>query len=78
MQEVTAMSIDPKTRENIIEMQRIVPLAEAARLRGVSIDTLRRTQRHNFVRVSPGRLGMRIFDALYALDFGAPEKDESK
>jgi hypothetical protein len=50
-----------------VEMRRIVPLAEGARLRGVSIDTLKRTKRDKFVRLSPRRLGIRIADAL-ALD----------
>jgi hypothetical protein len=58
----------PDTAKFTVEMQRVVNLAEAARLRGVSIDTLRRTQRDKFVKLSPRRLGMRVFDALYALD----------
>jgi hypothetical protein len=49
-----------------IEMERIVPLAEAARLRGVSVDTLRRRFSHQFIRVSPRRLGMRVRDAIAA------------
>jgi hypothetical protein len=61
---------ESNTEKLSIEMQRIVPLAEAARLRGVSLDTLRRTQRDKFVKLSPRRLGMRVFDALYALDKG--------
>jgi hypothetical protein len=61
-------SPDPKFA---VEMQRVVSLAEAARLRGVSIDTLKRTQRDKIIRLSPRRLGMRVFDALYALDPGA-------
>jgi hypothetical protein len=52
-----------------VEMKRIVPLAEGARLRGVSIDTFRRTMRHKFIKLSPRRLGIRIADAL-ALDEG--------
>jgi hypothetical protein len=58
---------DPKLF-NLVEMQRVVSLAEASRLRGVSIDTLKRTQRDKILRLSPRRLGMRVFDALYALD----------
>jgi hypothetical protein len=61
---------ESNTEKLSIEMQRIVSLAEAARLRGVSLDTLRRTQRDKFVKLSPRRLGMRVFDALYALDEG--------
>jgi hypothetical protein len=53
---------------NLVEMQRVVSLAEAARLRGVSIDTLKRTQRDKILKLSPRRRGMRLFDALYALD----------
>jgi hypothetical protein len=58
---------DPKLF-NLVEMQRVVSLAEASRLRAVSIDTLKRTQRDKILRLSPRRLGMRVFDALYALD----------
>jgi hypothetical protein len=47
-----------------IEQMRIVPLKEAARLKGISEDTLRRHYRHLFVRVSPRRLGMRLKDVL--------------
>jgi hypothetical protein len=52
-----------------VEMRRIVSIAEGARLRGVSTDTLKRTMRHKFIRLSPRRLGIRIEDAL-ALDEG--------
>jgi hypothetical protein len=48
------------------ERFRIVPLQEAARLRGVSIDTLKRYHRHQFVRLSERRLGMRLADVLDA------------
>jgi hypothetical protein len=47
-----------------IERRRIVPLAEGAKLRGVSIDTLKRTMRHKFIKLSPRRLGIRVGDAL--------------
>jgi hypothetical protein len=46
------------------EKRRIVSLQEAARLRGVSIDTLKRHHRHQFVRLSERRLGMRLADVL--------------
>ena len=63
------MSIESEsdTAKLAVEMKRIVGLAEAARLRGVSVDTLRRTQRHKFIKISARRLGMRVEDAL-ALD----------
>jgi hypothetical protein len=47
-----------------IEALRIVPLAEAVRLSGVSEDTLRRKHSHKFVRLSERRVGMRLRDAL--------------
>ncbi len=62
------MSTDAKLE---IELRRVVSLAEAAKLRGVSIDTLKRTQRDKIIRLSPRRLGMRVGDALYALDPGS-------
>ena len=47
-----------------IEMQRIVPLKEAARLAGCSADTLKRNHRDKIVQISDRRIGMRIRDAL--------------
>jgi hypothetical protein len=46
------------------DLDRIVSLKEAAKLRGVSVDTLRRTDRDKFVRLSDARFGMRVRDAL--------------
>jgi hypothetical protein len=46
------------------ELERIVPLAEAARLRGSSIDTLERQEPDRIVQISPGRRGMRLKNAL--------------
>jgi hypothetical protein len=46
------------------ELERIVPLAEAARLRGSSIDTLERQEPDRIVQISPGRRGMRLKHAL--------------
>ena len=47
-----------------IEAQRVVPLKEASRLAGVSIDTLRKHYRNLIVRVGPKRVGMRLGDVL--------------
>jgi hypothetical protein len=47
-----------------IEAQRIVPLKEASRLAGVSVDTLRKHYRNLIVRVGPKRVGMRLGDVL--------------
>jgi hypothetical protein len=47
-----------------IEGQRIVPLKEASRLAGVSVDTLRKHYRNLIVRVGPKRVGMRLGDVL--------------
>jgi hypothetical protein len=47
-----------------IERLRIVTLVEAARLSGVSKDTLLRHHRDKLVRLSPRRLGIRVGDAL--------------
>ena len=59
------MSTNPDhTRLAAIELQRIAPLTEAARLAGVSEDTLQRHYSHKILRLSPRRLGMRVGDAL--------------
>jgi hypothetical protein len=47
-----------------IELQRIVPLDEAARLRSTSQDTLKRNEPDKIIKVSPRREGMRIKHAL--------------
>jgi hypothetical protein len=69
MREVKAMSGTDNPEKLAVEMKRIVPIAEGARLRGVSTDTFRRTMRHKFIKLSPRRLGIRVEDAL-ALDEG--------
>jgi hypothetical protein len=47
-----------------LRLQQIVPLKEAARLRGVSEDTLVRTDPEKIIKLSPRRSGMRVGDAL--------------
>ena len=46
------------------DLDRILPLKEAAKRRGVSVDTLRRTDRDKFVQLSQARFGMRLRDVL--------------
>jgi hypothetical protein len=48
----------------LIERLRIVPIAEAARLAGVSVDSLRRNHPDKIVRMGPRAIGMRQGDAL--------------
>jgi hypothetical protein len=48
----------------LIERLRIVPIAEAARLAGVSVDSLRRNHKDKLVRMGPRAVGMRQADAL--------------
>ena len=52
----------------IQDRKRIVPLATAAELRGVSVDTLKRREPEKIIRLSPRRLGMRLADALLLTD----------
>ena len=47
-----------------LELMRIVPLSEAARLSGLSARTLQRNHSDKVIRMSPGRIGMRVRDAL--------------
>jgi hypothetical protein len=54
-----------------LALERIAPLEEAARLRGVSEDTLKRTDRDRIIKLSPRRLGMRVRDALLLPDTAA-------
>jgi hypothetical protein len=46
------------------DLDRIVTLKEAADMRRVSVDTLRRKERDKFVRRSDARYGMRLRDVL--------------
>jgi hypothetical protein len=50
--------------EEWIELQRIVDLKEAARLSGMSIDTIKRRHSDKIIDLSPRRRGMRVRDAL--------------
>jgi hypothetical protein len=47
-----------------LELARVVSLAEAARLAGISEDTIKRNHRDKILQLSQRRLGMRIRDAL--------------
>ena len=47
-----------------IEQMRIVSMREAARLSGLSAETLRRHHRDKVLQLSPRRQGMRLRDAL--------------
>ena len=49
---------------SFLERNRIVTLKEAAKLRGTSVDTLRRNESHKFVKIGSRLLGMRVSDAL--------------
>jgi DNA invertase Pin-like site-specific DNA recombinase len=53
-----------------LERRRIVSLSEAARLRGISVDTLRRqiqrTGKPQIIQLSPRRVGVRLGEALDA------------
>ena len=51
-------------RDKRDDLDRIIPLKEAAERRGVSVDTLRRTDRDKFVQLSEARFGMRLRDVL--------------
>ena len=54
-----------------IERERIAPLTEAARLRGVSVETLQRTDAEKIIILGPRRRGMRVKDALLLPDDNA-------
>jgi hypothetical protein len=58
------MSTDEITNLPLVERLRIVPLAEAARLSGISEDGLRRHHSDKLIKMSPRRVGMRQGDAL--------------
>jgi hypothetical protein len=47
-----------------VELERIVSLAEAAKLTGVSLDTLKRHYGHQILVLSPRRRGMKLRNAL--------------
>jgi hypothetical protein len=47
-----------------LEGKRILKLPEVGRLNGISVDTIRRKYSHLIVRMSDGRIGMRLEDAL--------------
>jgi hypothetical protein len=47
-----------------IELERVVPIAEAERITSLSRDGLQRHHRDKIVRLSPRRVGMRLRDVL--------------
>ena len=54
-----------------IELERVVSLQEAARLKSVSIDTLRRRYADKIIDLSPRRRGMKLKHAL-GLEYPSP------
>ena len=52
------------TKLSELERKRIASLREAAYLRGVSVDTLIRTDKDKILELGPRRRGMRVEDAL--------------
>lgn len=56
------------------ELDRIVSLQQAARLMGISADTIRRRHPDKILRPSPRRQGMRLRDALMLADESAPRR----
>jgi hypothetical protein len=55
---------DESAALSAIELMRIAPMPEAAKLAGVSEKTLLRNFRDRIVKISPRRQGMRVKDAL--------------
>ena len=47
-----------------VQLMRIVSIRQAAELAGISTRTMQRVHADKIIRVSPGRLGMRVRDAL--------------
>lgn len=47
-----------------LQLERIVPLQQAAALQSTSVDTLKRRHPDKIIRLSPRRNGMRLRDAL--------------
>jgi hypothetical protein len=61
---------------NALEIERIVTLAEAARLTGLSEDSLRRHHAHLIRRLSPRRVGMKFRDVIAIGSAGDSQKKE--
>ncbi len=58
-------TVEPQARElSALELLRVITLAEASRLSGLSLDTLKRTYPNKIIRLSERRVGMRLKDAL--------------
>jgi hypothetical protein len=61
---MNTVTTTPHTDLPLVERLRIVSLAEASRLSGISIDGIRRHHAEKLIRLSPRRLGIRLGDAL--------------
>jgi len=57
--------MSPESPElSAIELMKIIPLDQAAKKRGCSVDTLKRHDADNVIQISPRRLGKRLYRAL--------------
>jgi hypothetical protein len=56
--------LDNSKQPSWLELHRIVSLQEAAKLKSISVDTLKRRHADKIIVISPRRRGMRLRDAL--------------
>jgi hypothetical protein len=47
-----------------LKLEQIIKLPQVAKMRGTSVDTIKRHEPHNIIQLSPRRLGMRLKHAL--------------
>jgi hypothetical protein len=59
-----AKRIEDQKLPTAVQLMRIVNLRQASELAGVNERTLLRVHADKIIRVSPGRIGMRVRDAL--------------
>jgi hypothetical protein len=55
---------ESRDRPNWIELERVITLKEAAELKSISVDTLKRRYQHLIIELSPRRRGMKVKHAL--------------
>jgi hypothetical protein len=56
--------IEDEELPTAVQLMRIVSIRQAAELAGIGVRTMLRSHADKIVRISPGRIGMRVRDAL--------------
>lgn len=69
--------IEDEELPTAVQLMRLISVRQAAELAGINLRTLLRFHSDKIVRISPGRIGMRVRDALMIAESKNPRESGS-